>query len=106
MMMMFLMFSMAGVPPFVGFFGKLNVISAVLGAGFPGLAVLMVLVSVVGAYYYLKVIWFMYFVEPEDKAVLQASNDTRLLLSLNSASVLVLGIVPGWLMALCISVLS
>ncbi len=106
MMMMFLMFSMAGVPPFVGFFGKLNVISAVLDAGYPGLAVLMVLVSVVGAYYYLKVIWYMYFEEPEDKAVLQASNDTRLLLSVNSAAVLALGIVPGWLMALCIQVLS
>ena len=105
-MMMFLMFSMAGVPPFVGFFGKLNVISAVLGAGYAELAVLMVLVSVIGAYYYLKVIWFMYFEEPEDKAVLQASTDTRLLLSVNSAAVLALGIVPGWLMALCIQVLS
>ena len=61
LMMMFLMFSMAGVPPWVGFFGKLNVIDAALDAGLPGLAVLMVLVSVVGAYYYLRVIWYMYF---------------------------------------------
>ena len=106
LMMMFLMFSMAGVPPFVGFFAKLNVISAVLGAGYPELAVLMVLVSVVGAYYYLKVIWYMYFEEAEDKAVLQASTDTRLVLSLNSLAVLVLGIVPGWLMALCIEILG
>jgi len=106
LMMMFLMFSMAGVPPFVGFFGKLNVISAVLDAGYPGLAVLMVLASVVGAYYYLKVIWYMYFEEGEDKAVLQASTDTRFVLSLNSLAVLALGIVPGWLMALCIQVLA
>jgi len=106
LMMMFLMFSMAGVPPFVGFFGKLNVISAVLDAGYPGLAVLMVLASVVGAYYYLKVIWYMYFEEAEDKAVLQASTDTRFVLSLNSLAVLALGIVPGWLMALCIQVLA
>ena len=106
LMMMFLMFSMAGVPPFVGFFAKLNVISAVLDQGFPGLAVLMVLASVVGAYYYLKVIWYMYFEPAEDKAVLQASTDTRLLLSLNSVAVLALGIVPGWLMALCIQVLG
>ena len=106
LMMMFLMFSMAGVPPFVGFFAKLNVISAALGAGYPELAVLMVLVSVVGAYYYLKVIWYMYFEEAEDKAVLQASTDTRLVLSLNSLAVLVLGIVPGWLMALCIEILG
>ncbi len=106
LMMMFLMFSMAGVPPFIGFFAKLNVISAVLAAGFPGLAVLMVLVTVIGAFYYLKVIWFMYFEEAEDKAVLQASTDTRLVLSLNSVAVLALGIVPGWLLALCIDVLS
>jgi len=106
LMMMFLMFSMAGVPPFVGFFAKLNVISAVLDQGFPGLAVLMVLASVIGAYYYLKVIWYMYFEPAEDKAVLQASADTRLLLSLNSVAVLALGIVPGWLMALCIQVLG
>ena len=106
LMMMFLMFSMAGVPPFVGFFGKLNVISAVIDAGNTGLAVLMVLASVIGAYYYLRVIWFMYFEEPEDQAVLQASVDTRLVLSLNSLAVLVLGIVPGWLLAECIRILG
>ena len=106
LMMMFLMFSMAGVPPFVGFFAKLNVISAVLDQGFPELAIIMVLASVIGAYYYLKVIWYMYFESAEDKAVLQASTDTRLLLSVNSVAVLALGIVPGWLMALCIQVLG
>ena len=101
LMMMFLMFSMTGVPPFIGFFGKLNVIDAVLSSGYPGLAVLMVLASVVGAYYYLRVIWYMYFEEAEDQAVLQASNDTRVVLSLNGVAVLALGIVPGWLWALC-----
>jgi len=106
LMMMFLMFSLAGVPPFVGFFAKLNVISAVLDVGYPALAVLMVLASVVGAYYYLRVIWYMYFEEPEDKAVLQASTRTRLVLSLNALAVLVLGIVPGWLLAVCIQVLN
>ncbi len=106
LMMMFLMFSMAGVPPFVGFFGKLNVISAVVDSGFAGLAVLMVLASVVGAYYYLRVIWYMYFEEAEDKAVLQASTDTRVVLSLNSVAVLALGIVPGWLLALCVQILG
>ena len=101
LMMMFLMFSMAGVPPFIGFFGKLNVIDATLSAGHPGLAILMVLASVIGAYYYLRVIWYMYFEDAEDKAVLQASADTRLVLSLNSLAVLALGIIPGWLWALC-----
>ena len=101
LMMMFLMFSLAGVPPFIGFFGKLNVIDAVLSSGYPGLAVLMVLASVVGAYYYLRVIWYMYFEPAEDQAVLQASTDTRLVLSLNCMAVLALGIIPGWLWALC-----
>ena len=72
LMMMFLMFSMAGVPPFVGFFGKLNAINAVLTEGFTGLAIVMVLASVIGAYYYLRVIWYMYFEDATDKAVLQA----------------------------------
>ncbi|MDH3274133.1 MAG: NADH-quinone oxidoreductase subunit NuoN [Gammaproteobacteria bacterium] len=101
LMMMFLMFSLAGVPPFIGFFGKLNVIDAVLSSGYPGLAILMVLASVVGAFYYLRVIWYMYFEPTEDMAVLQSSADTRLVLSLNSLAVLALGIVPGWLWTLC-----
>jgi NADH-quinone oxidoreductase subunit N len=106
LMMLFLMFSMAGVPPFVGFLSKLYVISAVLDVGGTWLAILMVLMSVIGAYYYLRVIWYMYFEEGEDRAVLQAGRDTRLVLSLNSVAVLALGIVPGWLLALCVSVLA
>ena len=106
LMMLFLMFSMAGVPPFVGFLSKLYVISAVLDVGGIGLAVLMVLASVIGAFYYLKVIWYMYFEEGEDQAVLLATPDTRVVLSVNALAVLVLGIVPGWLLALCVDVLS
>ncbi|MCH8335973.1 MAG: NADH-quinone oxidoreductase subunit NuoN [Proteobacteria bacterium] len=106
LMMLFFMFGLAGVPPWVGFIAKLSVISAVLDAGFPGLAVLLVLVSVVGAYYYLRVIWIMYFDAAEDKSVFQAGPDTRLLLSLNGVAVLALGIVPGWLLTLCISVIA
>jgi NADH-quinone oxidoreductase subunit N len=106
LMMMFLMFSMAGVPPFVGFFAKLNVISTVVDSGFTGLAVLMVLASVVGAYYYLRIIWYMYFEDAEDKAMLQASIDMRVVLSLNSLAVLAFGIVPGWLLTFCIQILG
>ena len=105
-MMLFVMFGMAGVPPWVGFFAKLNVINAVLVAGFPGLAVLMVLASVVGAYYYLRVIWYMYFDAAEDKSVFQSGLDTRLVLSLNGVAILALGIAPGWLMTLCIQVMQ
>ena len=105
LMMMFFMFSMAGIPPFIGFFGKLNAINAVLTSGYTGLAIVMVLASVVGAYYYLRVIWYMYFEDAVDKAVLQASVDTRLVLSLNGLAVLGLGILPGWLWTLCLQVL-
>ena len=106
LMMLFLMFSMAGVPPFVGFLSKLYVISAVLDVGGTWLAILMVLASVIGAYYYLRVIWYMYFEEAEDQAVLQANTDTRVVLSLNSLAVLGLGIVPGWLLAMCVAILG
>jgi len=106
MIMMFLMLSMAGIPPFIGFFGKLYAINAVLAVGGTELAVIMVLASVVGAFYYLRVIWFMYFEEPEDKAVLLAGNDTRLVLSLNGLAVLGLGILPGGLWALCQQVMA
>ena len=105
-LMLFMMLSLTGIPPFVGFFGKLNVIDAVLSSGYTGLAILMVLASVVGAYYYLRVIWYMYFEEAEDQAVLQASTDTRVVLSLNGIAVLALGIFPGWLWALCLAVLA
>ncbi len=106
LIMMFCMFGMAGVPPWVGFFAKLNVIAAVLEAGFPALAVLMVLASVVGAYYYLRVVWYMYFDKAEDRSVFQADVDTRVVLSLNGVAILALGIVPGWLMALCVQVIA
>jgi len=105
LMMMFFMFSMAGVPPFIGFFGKLNAINAVLTEGYTGLAIVMVLASVIGAYYYLRVIWYMYFEDATDKAVLQASTDTRIVLSLNGLAVLALGILPGWLWSLCLQVM-
>lgn len=106
LMMLFFMFGMAGVPPWVGFFAKLNVINALLDADFANLAVLMVLASVVGAYYYLRVVWYMYFEDPEDKSVFQAGGDMQAVLSLNGLAVLALGIVPGWLLALCLAILA
>ena len=106
LMMMFIMLSLTGIPPFIGFFGKLNVIDAVLSSGFTGLAILMVLASVVGAFYYLRVVWYMYFEGTDERPVLQAGADTRLVLSLNGVAVLALGIVPGGLWALCTAILG
>ena len=100
-MMLFFMFGLAGVPPWIGFLAKLNVIAAVLDQGFTWLAILMVLASVVGAFYYLRVIKVVYFDEPKDAATIPVALDTKLVLSLNGVAVLGLGLVPGWLLALC-----
>ena len=92
MIMMFILLSMAGIPPWVGFFAKLDVISAVIDAGFTGLPVLMVLASVVGAYYYLRIIWFMYFEDGDQKETITSSQEVRLVKSINGLLVLVIGL--------------
>jgi len=104
--MLMLMFSMAGVPPFVGFWAKLAVIQAVLNIGSLWLAIVAVALSVIGAYYYLRVVKLMYFDEPTDRAVLQGGGPAmRFVLSLNGLAVLVLGLFPGLLLALCARVI-
>ena len=104
--MLMLMFSMAGVPPFVGFWAKLAVIQAVLNIGSLWLAILAVAFSVIGAYYYLRVVKLMYFDEPTDMAALQGGGGAmRFVLSLNGLAVLVLGLFPGLLLALCARVI-
>jgi len=100
--MLLLMFSMAGVPPTVGFYAKLSVLNAALSAGFVWLAVAAVLLSVIGAFYYLRIIKLMYFDAPQDENRIQAQPDMNLLLSMNGLGVLALGILPQPLMALCI----
>ena len=99
--MLMLMFSMAGVPPFVGFWAKLAVIQAVLDVGQVWLAIVAVAFSVIGAYYYLRVVKLMYFDEPSDRTALQASGALRFVLSVNGLAVLVLGLFPGMLLAIC-----
>jgi len=103
--MLMLMFSMAGVPPFVGFWAKLAVIQAILHAGHTWLAVAAVLFSVVGAYYYLRVVKLMYFDEPTERAPLEGSGALRFVLSVNGLAVLALGLFPGLLLALCAQVI-
>ena len=98
------MFSLAGVPPLVGFYAKLAVLQALLASSQPvyiGLAVFAVLMSLIGAFYYLRVVKVMYFDAPTQTAAIEASFDARSLLTVNGALVLVLGIVPGGLMTLC-----
>lgn len=106
LMMLFFMFGLAGVPPWVGFIAKVTAIDAVLTAGFPALAILMVLASVVGAFYYLRVVWYMYFSPAEDRSVFQAGVQTRVVLSLNGLAVLLLGVLPGWLLKLCVDAIG
>ncbi|WP_137918895.1 NADH-quinone oxidoreductase subunit NuoN [Hydrogenophaga sp. 2FB] len=98
------MFSLAGVPPLVGFYAKLSVLQALLassGAFYVGLAVFAVVMSLIGAFYYLRVVKVMYFDAPTQTAEIEAGLDARSVLTLNGALVLVLGIVPGGLMTLC-----
>ena len=92
--MMILMFSMAGVPFFVGFFAKFAVLQAVVAAGYIWLAVFAVMLSLVGAYYYLRVVKLMYFDVPTDPTPIQAPVDMRLLLSANGLAVALLGAMP------------
>lgn len=100
-MMLLLMFSMAGVPPTVGFYAKLSVLQAALSAGFIWVVVFAVLMSVIGAYYYLRIVKLMYFDAPEDQSPISAQPDARVLMSMNGLAVLALGILPQPLMALC-----
>ena len=105
-MMLIVMFSMAGVPPFLGFWAKLVVLQEVIAADMTWLAVVGVVFSVIGAYYYLRIIKLMYFDQAEDTTPLVSSLDMRLMLSLNGLAILGLGLFPGGLMAVCQAALS
>jgi NADH-quinone oxidoreductase subunit N len=98
------MFSLAGIPPTVGFYAKLAVLQSLVSTNVPAfiwLAVAAVVLSLLGAYYYLRVVKVMYFDEPVDTHPIGGARDVRIMLSFNGAAVLLLGILPGGLMALC-----
>ena len=99
--MLLLMFSMAGVPPVVGFYAKLSVLWAVVEAGYVWLAVVAVMFSLIGAFYYLRVVKLMYFDAPQDHSPIISDAPMRIVLSLNGLAVLGFGIFPGMLMAIC-----
>lgn len=96
-----LMFSMAGIPPTVGIYAKLAVLQAVLSAGYVWLAVVAVLFSLIGAFYYLRIVKLMYFDEPETDALILPQSDIKLLISANGLAVLAFGLFPQSLIALC-----
>jgi len=102
LMMLFFMFSTAGVPPFVGFFAKLYVIQAVLHVDMTWLAVVAVLFSVVGVFYYLRIIKVMYFDKAADDRAINANLGFKVMLSANAIAVLVLGLFNGRLLDVCI----
>ncbi|MFN5049099.1 NADH-quinone oxidoreductase subunit NuoN [Roseateles sp.] len=104
LVMTIFMFSLAGIPPTAGFYAKLSVLQAMVATNVPfyiGLAVVAVLLSLVGAFYYLRVIKVMFFDDASDTAPITAPGDVRAVLSLNGLAVIVFGLLPGGLMAWC-----
>ena len=101
------MFSLAGIPPLVGFQAKLSVLQALIASGQTlhiGLAVFAVVMSLIGAFYYIRVVKVMYFDKPQPgRNPITAGFDVRAVLSINGLLILLLGIMPGALMALCSS---
>ncbi len=100
--MLLLMLSMIGLPPTVGFYAKLSVLQAVADAGFVWLAVAAVMFSLIGAFYYLRVVRLMYFEAPEHDALIAPPTDVAVLMSINGIAILALGILPQSLMAVCL----
>lgn len=103
-MVMIIMFSMAGVPPFLGFWAKWSVLREVVAVDMVWLAVVSVSFSIIGAFYYLRIVKVMYFDKPVDMTPIECGRDMATVLSLNSLIVLAIGLFPGQLMALCQSI--
>ena len=105
-MMLLLMFSMTGVPPTVGFYAKLSVLQAVVQVDLVWLAIYAVVFSIIGAFYYLRVIKLMYFDEPQDETPVTAGLDVNVVIGANGLLMLLLGIFPGMLMSVCAAAIS
>lgn len=106
LVMLLLMFSLAGIPPMMGFYAKLSVIQAVLGAGQTWLAVLAVVFSLIGAFYYLRVVKVMYFDDAIDTSPIVVHKDMYAALSVNALIIMGIGLMPGSLMAMCTVAMS
>lgn len=100
--MMLVMFSMAGIPPLVGFYAKFKILAALISIGYIGVAIFAVIMSLIGAFYYIRVVKFMYFDEPtKEIAVADACFVTRSLLAVNVLALLVIGILPTSVVIYC-----
>lgn len=106
LIMMVMVFSLAGIPPMAGFYAKIAVLQAVLNADLIWLAVLAVITSLFGAFYYLRIVKLIYFDSPQDTSLIQASVCNRALLVCNGIAIVALGIVPGPLISACVWVIS
>jgi NADH-quinone oxidoreductase subunit N len=104
-MMLILMFSMAGVPPFIGFWAKWFVLIELVAVELVWLAAVAVIFSIIGAYYYVRVVKLMYFDKADNMTAIKASQQMRFVLSVNGLALLVIGLVPGFLMSLCLNAL-
>ncbi len=101
------MFSLTGIPPMAGFYAKLAVLQALVGSGHIAIAVVAVLFSLIGAFYYLRVVKMAYFDEPEGEPMpIDNGIITGGVMSVNGLLIIVLGVLPGGLMALCVSVIE
>ncbi len=105
-MMLLVMFSMAGIPPMIGFYAKLSVLQAALEAGYIWLVVVAVVLSLIGAFYYLRIIKFMYFDIPEEVQPILFRPDVKVLISLNGLAIVLLGMFPQMLMGLSLSAIQ
>lgn len=100
-MLLLLMFSMAGIPPSIGFFAKLGVLEALIGVHLIWLAALALVFAIVGAYYYIRVVKVMYFEEPDTHEPFVYNKDLGVAMTINGLAVLILGVVPSYLIDLC-----
>lgn len=104
--MLILMFSLAGAPPFVGFWAKWFVLKELVAVGLVWLAALAVIFAIIGAYYYLRIVKLMYFDKPDNMTAIKSTRQMRLVLSINGLALLVIGLMPGLLMSLCLAALA
>jgi len=106
LLMLLALFSMAGIPPLAGFYAKFAVIQAIVNVNMVWLAVVAVMMSLIGAFYYLRAVKVMYFDDVQDNSPITMAGDMKLVLSVNGIALLVLGVMPERLVALCVEAMK